>query len=203
MTGDAHQSRNGKAQEVPENDNPFDPRKLRISQRFGDGHDVRQILVSARVRKPHRQEFFRTHPDTEMSIEVALLDLKAEGQIYIVDPALAPYLPGEAAPKILFTTITSHGALFLWHIKLPDERGRLDPWNEVALEVAERAKSKWIRLVPNMGAGTYDVTEAASLFPDPVWPEATLQKLLEMAFKDRFIDDIDHIVLRRLRGESV
>ena len=53
-----------------------------------------------------------------------------------------------------------------------------------------------------MGASTYDVIEAANTFPDPAWPEATLQRLLEMAFKDRFIDDIDYPVLRRLRGEA-
>lgn len=188
--------------EGDENGNIFDPRRLRISQRFGDTQDVRRILVSVPVRKPHRQEFFRTHPDSAMAIEVALLDLREDRQVYLVDPELAPYLPGEAVAKLLIATITSHGAVFLWPIKLPDERGRLDSWNEVALAVAERAKSKWIRLAPNMGASTYDVIEAANTFPDPAWPEATLQRLLEMAFKDRFIDDIDYPVLRRLRGEA-
>ena len=54
----------------------------------------------------------------------------------------------------------------------------------------------------NMGAGTYDVLEAAAQFPDPVWPEFTLQQLLELAFKNRVIDTMDHPVLRRLRGEN-
>lgn len=179
----------------------FDPRKLRISQRFNDNQDVRRILVSVPARKPHRQEFFRTYPDPDMSVSVALLELREDRQTYLISPELAPYLPGEAVVKLLVTTITSHGALFLWPIKLPDERGRLDEWNAVALEASERAKSAWIRLVPNMGAGTYDVVEAANAFPDPVWPEATLEKLLAMAFKDRFIDSMDHPVLRRLRGE--
>lgn len=185
-----------------ENGSIFDPMKLRISQRFGDNQDVRRILVSVPIRKPHRQEFFRTHPDLAMSIEVALLDLREERQVYLVDPELAPYLPGEAVAKLLIATITSHGAIFLWPVKLPDERGRLDSWNETALAVTARAKFKWIRLVPNMGASTYDVIEAANTFPDPTWPEVTLQSLLEMGFKDRFIDDIDHPVLRRLRGEA-
>jgi hypothetical protein len=184
-------------------DDPFNPRNLRLSQRFGDRQDVRKIVVSVPVRKPHRQEFFRTHPDPEMSIEVALLELKADRQIYLVDPDLAPYLPGEAVPKILITTISSHGALFLWPIRLPDEQGRLDSWNEVALEAAERAKSVWIRLMANMGAQTYDVLQAAGTFPDPDWPDVPLQRLLQMAFQDRFIDDIDHDVLKRLRGEFI
>ena len=53
----------------------------------------------------------------------------------------------------------------------------------------------------NMPAGTYDVLEAAGQFPEPVWPEVSLQQLLEIAFKGRVIDTMDHPVLRRLRGE--
>ena len=103
--------------------------------------------------------------------------------------------------KLLIPTITNHGALFLWPIKLPDEQGRLDEWNSVAQEAAQRAQAKWIRLMANMGAGTYDVLEAAGNFPDPVWPQKSLQELLEIAFKGRIIDSMDHPVLRRLRGE--
>ncbi len=182
--------------------NPFDPKKLRIGQRFGEGQDVRRVLVSVQVRKPHRQEFFRTHPDPEMAIEAAILEFRQDRQSFIVTPELAPYLPGEAVPKLLIATITNHGALFLWPIRLPDEQGRLDEWNTVALETSERAKTKWIRLMANMGAGTYDVLEASAQFPEPVWPEANLQKLLEIAFKGRVIDSMDHFVLRRLRGET-
>ena len=192
----------------PDNDsedkkpNPFDPKRLRVDQRAGEGQDVRRVLVSVLVRKPHRQEFFRTHPDPRMALEAAILEFKQDRQSFIVAPELAPYLPGEAVAKFLLPTITNHGTLFLWPIRLPDEQGRLDEWNTVAHEAAERAKSKWVRLMANMGAGTYDVLEAAGQFPDPVWPEASLQQLLEIAFKGRIIEDQDHPVLRKLRGEN-
>lgn len=58
---------------------PFDPRRLRIGQRFGDRQDVRRIIVSVPVRKPGRQEFFRTHPDIEMWLETTVLEVKAVG----------------------------------------------------------------------------------------------------------------------------
>ena len=189
-----HQEEEGKP-------NPFDPKKLRIGQRFGEGQDVRRILVSVLVRKPHRQEFFRTHPNPEMTLQTAILEFKQDRQSFIVTPELAPYLPGEAVAKLLIPTLTNHGSLCLWPIRLPDEQGRLDEWNKVAIEAADRAKTKWLRLMANMGAGTYDVLEASGQFPDPVWPEVTLEKLLEMAFKDRVIDGLNHPVLKRLRGE--
>lgn len=184
-----------------ERSNPFDPKKLRIGQRFGEGQDVRRVLVSVLVRKPHRQEFFRTHPDPEMTLQTAILEFKQDRQSFIVTPELAPHLPGEAVAKLLIPTLTNHGSLCLWPIRLPDEQGRLDEWNTVAIEAAERAKTKWVRLMANMGAGTYDVLEARGQFPDPVWPDVALEKLLELAFKDRVIEDLDHPVLQRLRGE--
>jgi hypothetical protein len=184
-----------------EKPNPFDPKKLRIGQRFGEGQDVRRVLVSVLVRKPHRQEFFRTHPDPEMTLQTAILEFKQDRQSFIIAPELAPYLPGEAVAKLLIPTLTNHGSLCLWPIRLPDEQGRLDEWNAVAIEAAERAKTKWVRLMANMGAGTYDVLEARGQFPDPVWPVVTLEKLLELAFKDRVIEDLGHPVLKRLRGE--
>ena len=181
--------------------NPFDPKNLRIGQRFGEGQDVRRVLVSVQVRKPHRQEFCRAHPDAAMALEAAILEFKLDRQSFIVLPELAPYLPGEAVSKLLVTTISNHGGLFLWPIRLADDQGRLDEWNVVALEAAERAKTRWVRLMANMGAGTYDVLEAAGQFPDPIWPDVTLKKLLEIAFKGRIIDSMEHPILRRLRGE--
>ena len=180
---------------------PFDPRRLRIGQRFGDRQDVRRIIVSVPVRKPGRQEVFRTHPDLEMWLETTVLEVKADRLSYLVEPSLAPHLPGEAVPKVLVTSMTTYGAVFLWPIKLQDELGRHDEWNAVALEAAERARSKFIRLVANMGAGTYDVLEATGNFPEPAWPDLTLNVLLAMAFKDRIIDSLDHPVLKQLRGE--
>ena len=183
--------------------NPFDPARLRIGQRFGEGADVRQVLASVQVRKPHRQEFIRVHPDPDMSLAVALLELKADRQTFIVDPALAPTLPGEAVSKMLYTTVTSTGAVFLWPVKLPDEKDRIDEWNAVAHQAAELGKNKWIRVSANMPAQCYDVLEATAQFRDPVWPDVPLAKLLEVAFKSRYIVDHDHVVLRRLRGEIV
>jgi hypothetical protein len=136
-----------------------------------------------------------------MSIAVALLELKADNQTFIVDPALAPTLPGEAVLKMLYTAVTSTGTVFLWKVKLPDEQDRLDEWNNVAHQAAELGKTKWIRVSANMPAGCYDVVEATATFREPVWPDVPLSKLLEIAFKNRFIGDHDHPVLRRLRGE--
>src|SRR5688572_25212156 len=70
--------------------NPSAPRRLRLSQRFGEGQDGQRVIVSMPVRKPGRQEFFRTHPDLDMWLETAVLELKEERLSYLVEPSLAP-----------------------------------------------------------------------------------------------------------------
>jgi hypothetical protein len=52
-----------------------------------------------------------------------------------------------------------------------------------------------------MSLGAYDVFEATGPFPEPQWPGIGFEELLRIAFKGRYIDSLDHPVLRRLRGE--
>ena len=43
----------------------LDPRKLRLTQDFTKQGSVTKPLVLVPVRKPHRQQFFRVHPDPD------------------------------------------------------------------------------------------------------------------------------------------
>ncbi|MFY0609931.1 MAG: hypothetical protein JXQ99_00280 [Hyphomicrobiaceae bacterium] len=181
--------------------NPFDPKRLRIAGGMSQGPTAKRILTNIQVRKPNRQEYFRVHPDPAMRLDTLLLEMRDDRLTYLVAPDIAPAIPGEAVAKTLYTTITRHGVILLWPVRLPDEQGRLDEWNAVAHQAALRAETKWIRLAANMGAGTYEVYEALDQFAEPEWPDLTLERLLEMAFKDRYIDDLDHPVVRRLMGE--
>jgi len=181
--------------------NPFDPKRLRISGGSREGPTARKILASVPVRKPNRQEWFRVHRDQDMRIDTLLLEMRDERLTYLVAPDIAPAIPGEAVAKTLYTTITRQGVVLLWPVRLPDEHGRLDDWNAVAHEAALRAETKLIRLAANMAAGTYDVYEALEQIAEPEWPGLSLERLLEMAFKDRYVDNFDHPVIRRLMGE--
>jgi hypothetical protein len=51
-----------------------------------------------------------------------------------------------------------------------------------------------------MELGAYEISEAVGDLPDPEWPDLSLQELLKIAFKDAYIDRIDHPVVQRLRG---
>ena len=162
---------------------------------------VKKALITVPVRKPNRQDFVRVYAGEEWRLQTAVIELKEERETYLVDRSLWSEFPGEIVPKILFVTINRQGVVFLWPVRLPGEDGRIDEWNRSALEAAHMAEKGWVRVAANSSLGAYEVYEAAGHIQEPEWPEVRFEELLRIAFKDRFIRDPDHPVLRRLRGE--
>ena len=69
------------------------------------------------------------------------------------------------------------------------------------MEAAHLAMNGWIRVAANMSLGAYEVFQAVAELPEPEWPETTFQEVLRIGFKGKFVQDTDHPVVRRLRGE--
>jgi hypothetical protein len=126
-----------------------DLEKLRLSQDFATATGVTKLLKTVPVRRPHRQEWVRVHPNEAMRFPTPVLELKEEKETYLVSPELWGELREELIPKILFTTINRQGVLSLWPIRLPDQDGRIDDWNRSALETAQLAMQEWIRMTSN------------------------------------------------------
>lgn len=174
---------------------------LRLSQNFAESTGVKKLVTTIPVRKPNKQDFVRVHPDAAFRLETAVLEFKEDREIYLVAPHLWADLVGELTPKVLFTTMNRQKVLSVWAIRLPNEDGKHDDWNASALEAAQAAQKNWVRFASNMSLGAYDVFEASAALPEPEWGDMDFQKILEIAFKGRFIDTLDHPALRRLRGE--
>ena len=179
----------------------LDLERLRLSQDFTNKVGVKKAIITVPVRKPDRQWFVRVHADEAWRLETAVLELRDERETYLVDPELWPELPGELVPKVLFTAQSRQGVSFLWPVRLPGDDGRHDEWNRSALEAAHMAMDGWVRVAANMQLRANDVFRATADLPDPEWPEEGFHHLLNVAFKDRYIQSIDHPVIRRLRGD--
>lgn len=189
------------AKTSPPANTPFDPTELRLSQDFAEGLEVKKEIITVPVRRPNRQDFVRVHPSDDYRLATAVLELKEERETYLIAPALRAELVTELIPKMLITAINRQGVLTLWPIRLPGVDGRIDEWNASALEAADMARESWIRVVANMSLGSYEVFQANGDLPGPPWPDISFAKILEVAFKGRYITDLDHPVIRRLRGE--
>jgi len=181
----------------------IDLNRLRLSQNFADQVGVKKQLLVVPIRKPDRQWFIRVRPEPDWSFTTATLTIKEErgSETFIVDRTLWEFLPGELVPTLLVVGISRQSAMFVWPLRLPGSDGRSDGWSRSALAAAELAKTHWIRVAANMPAGAYDVFRASADLPEPEWPEVSFQRVIELAFADRFIRSVDHPVVRRLRGQ--
>ena len=180
--------------------NQFDPDSLTLTQNYSDLAGVKKIVSTIPVRKPGKQDFVRTHKDSVYRLDTAVLELKDERETYLVNPALRAELQGELITKSLILTINRQNILSLWPIRLPSEDGRLDNWNTSAAEAAVMAQDKWVRVSSNMALGAYDIFEATGEIPEPEWPDMPMSEILEIAFRGRYIDSLEHAVLKKLQG---
>lgn len=191
------------ASSIDKPQDPFDPKSLRLSQDFANSLGVEKKLITVPVRKPAKEWWVQVHPDESYRIETAVIELKEDREIYLVNPALWPELATEStfSPRALFTAVNRQGVVFIWPIKLPGSEGRTNHWNTSHMEAARLATGKWVRMVSNMSLGAYEVTEATADPPKAKWPKETFNELLKIGFKDNYIDSLDHPALKKLRGE--
>lgn len=175
---------------------------LRVSQNFlALGGGSQKLVTTIPVRKPDKQEFARVRSEDEFKFPTFLLEYKEDRSMYLVDRAVWEYLGDLVAPKLLVTAMSRQGVLFLWPIKLPGADGRSDRWSESALMAAKQAETDWVRVASNMSLGGYEVFKATASLPEPEWPELTMDQIINIAFRDRYITTPDHDVIKRLRGE--
>jgi hypothetical protein len=180
---------------------PFDPAALRLDQSYADTVGVKKLLTTVPVRKPNRQDFVRVRPDASYRLTpAAVIEVKDDGEVYLVTPNIAQGLAGEFSTVTLFTTINRQGTLHLWPVKLPAPDGRHNEWHRSAAEAAERAMRKWVRVTASLSLGAYEIFEASGELPEPVWPEFSFQEILKIAFRDRIVDRPDHALVQRLQG---
>jgi hypothetical protein len=179
---------------------PLNPEDFRISQDFADGLGVEQVILRVPVRKPRKQDFIRIHPEAGLS-STALLEVEEDNEFYLLAPTLFNALPEEAHLYRLALAITRQQAVFIWPLKLPGPDGRGNSWHESALEIAELAKTRWVRVRGNRSLGSYVAHVATGELDEPRWPTKSFSELFGLAFgSGRLISDPDHPVVQRLLG---
>lgn len=89
-------------------DDPFDLEKLRLKQNFLEETPVKKLLTTVPVRKPGPQDFIRVHDRPSYRTLVALLELKDDGETYVVDLETLSELRDECFVAVLYTAITRH-----------------------------------------------------------------------------------------------
>jgi hypothetical protein len=180
----------------------FDLEGLRLTQDFADTFGVKRQLTTVAIRKPRKDQFFRVHPDEAWRLQSMVLDLKDEGEIYILSPAVWNVLPELAKPVTLHTAVDRMGNPFVIPVPLPGPDGKRNPWHESLSQCVLKAQTYWVRCSANMAVGGYDLLVAEALRVDPKWPEIGFEEMMAIAFRGRVIENADHPTIRQLLVSS-
>jgi hypothetical protein len=191
-----------------EGPDPFDPANLRIDPISIEGLGDRVLTEGqVSVRKPHKREFFKLHPDPDFREQMAVIILKEEmNATYLVEPRLAQGLMREISFVTLAACINTGGNVFLWPIPAPTDGRRQNSWHQTAREASKLAlEGKWVRMIPDMEGGCYAVYVGVNDLATVEWPKGkTFRDLLRLGFgEEGVIRNKDHSLLKRLRGQRV
>jgi hypothetical protein len=173
---------------------------LRLNQNFDEIVGAESVLTSVGVRKPRAQEWFRVNSDPSWRLQTVVLQVKEDGEIYLVAPNLRKDLWEEILPIVLYTVVTRQGEYFLWPVRLPKD-GRMDKFIQTDLAAAKEAETKWVRRFWIQEKKGHKIMVAKNLADTPVWPDFAFEELLKLAFQDRYITDLSDPVIKNLRGE--
>jgi hypothetical protein len=182
---------------------PFDPETYKRAQDLAAAAGVREVLTDLPHVPPNAAWWVRRHPDPKYSFTARVIELKDRNETYLVLPHLWPSLMDEPTlkRKTFYLATTMQGKLFLWSVRVPaDDTQEPDRWMKAPLEAVRLAKDRWTRIAWNQEKREHDVKTCASTV-EPRWPDLPFRKLLELSFKGYVIDNMDHPVLRQLRGE--
>ncbi len=178
--------------------------RARADQSFDFGVTTEYTVIP--IRNPKPDEFFRCMPDEDYSMDAHILSLKTENEWYLIDPDILPEIQLESQLRVmtLYVCVTMNSTPFVTCIPQPDEMGKINGWHASGHITMEEAKLCWVRRQADKANGCYVITKAMNAkLPDPKWPTMTLNEIIDRAFDKYYINDIQDLVLQRLRGETM
>jgi hypothetical protein len=102
----------------------FDLESLRLPQDYSGTYEVKKQLTIVPIRKPPKDRFFRVHEDPAWQFQTMVLELKTDGELYLLGPDVRDIAPGLTRPMVLCAAIDQGGNPFLIPVPLPGSDGR-------------------------------------------------------------------------------
>ena len=187
-------------QNIQINSSKINLSELRLPANYGATLGVKKVVNSVYVGKPKKSQFFQVHNSLETKYLAMEYEQKDNKEWYLVHPSVANQISELVRSIQLLVGIDRQGNSFLIPVILPGEDGRWNSWHESLARACEFAKSKWIRIASNRSAGGYDVYEAQGDLPSPDWPECGMDEMVEIAFRGKIINHIEHPVVQSILG---
>jgi hypothetical protein len=163
------------------------------------------VEVSTRLMKKPGEEYFFVDPRPEMRKRMALCEVKAgySTEFYGVRRHVQEELGRRKVH--LYEIRVCYGrdtGLFLWALRVANPIF-VSEWHRTQWKIADEAQQAWLAMEPNEARTAYAMRTSRA---NPPWKPPTLTKrpideLIADALGDRWIDDINHVLLKQRRGE--
>jgi hypothetical protein len=184
----------------------FSRENMRLNQERLKG-SAKKMITGYVVRKPRKGAYFRVRPGEDYEYRTYVYVDKDEGgmdrEVYLVDSLLSDSLDDEFTS--VMSGVTLHLALerhaerpFVWRVGTPLNGEKDNAYWESAREIADLAKTQWVRMVTIPGGYGHYLPSSKVSIPEPIWPEIPFGEILRLAFKNRVIDSMDHPIMRNL-----
>lgn len=162
------------------------------------------------VQRPPKGQFFTVQPETDKPWQnrafYFLMELEGRDPL-IVAPDIAKAKQDEEdtiRPVLLVRYVTMTGEEALWAVKLDRPDGRSNAWNVSALNILEIATSgKWVRIVSMRKHYRHQVSKKTFEQVPPKFTDRSFQELVNIAFKDRVVADLEHPIWEELENGRV
>jgi hypothetical protein len=162
----------------------------------------KRVQATYPLVKPPKNKFVRVHPSSEYRLSgVLTLTDTDTGQIKYVSPdlELPEFIESQTRVTDLYAAQMSDGSFFIWPLHRSETT-----WFRAAKQAVSVATKKWVAVVARRAANTYDLVEPEDNIPEPDWSALPpFADMVESAFEDHMITNLDHPFLRKLRGFRV
>jgi hypothetical protein len=165
---------------------------------------LKKIIIQVPVRKPNKQKFFRVKTEAEFSTIVYVLEIKEDGDYFLVSPNIVPYIIQEVKKVRLNLAYYLDGNPFLIPVPLPDDNGKINSWHSSLDLVVKMAKENWVRAIPDKSINGYTLMQASGdmICSNELPSDKKLIDYIAIAFRGKIIDTLDHPVIKTLLGQT-
>lgn len=132
---------------------------------------------------------FRANEDPEKSL-VAHVLTSGSGDKYLVAMAIADQLVSDVKKRVLVEAQMATGEKFLLSTSAITPKNHNNGWVSSAQSALKKSMSKMVRV--SRASDSYRVIESQRPCDKAIWSDLTLEEIIEKAFGDRLITDMDH-----------
>ena len=177
----------------------------------GNGAVASKIPPVIKIRSLQKAKFFRIMPGAENKLVVNTLKLEREdtrpGEIdrFVLTNAMRHYVEDNldytVGKSVVHYCRYVQGQVFLIMANASSDLDA-NTWNSSMRDLLLKAETCWVRKVSDRDAQEYRGYEAKGQFRDRPWKVAPIKEAFLKALGKALIADVDHPILKRLRGEA-